>query len=104
VAGRLRRSVREQDVVSRFGGDEFLVLCSDASPADAADLCRRISDIMSVPIIIDSESVTIGVSIGAVTAEDEVDAEALIHRADALMYAAKQQRSDQAAGVRTVAA
>jgi diguanylate cyclase (GGDEF)-like protein len=101
VAGRLRRCVRDGDLVSRFGGDEFLVLCRDASPADAADLCQRISDVLSVPILLDGESVTIGASIGAVTANDEVDAEELIHRADALMYAAKQQR---APGARTAAA
>jgi diguanylate cyclase (GGDEF)-like protein len=104
VAGRLRQSVREGDVVSRFGGDEFLVLCRDASPAEAADLCRRISDVLSVPVILDSEQVTVGASIGAVTAEGDVGAEELIHRADALMYAAKQQRPQEAPGVRTVAA
>jgi diguanylate cyclase (GGDEF)-like protein len=104
VGSRLCRCVREGDVVSRFGGDEFLVLCREASPADAAELCRRISDILSVPIILDGESVTIGASIGAVTADREVDAEELIHRADALMYAAKKRRPEEAPGVRTVAA
>jgi diguanylate cyclase (GGDEF)-like protein len=104
VGSRLRRCVREDDVVSRFGGDEFLVLCRDASPSDAAELCRRISEILSVPIILDGESVTIGASIGAVTADHEADAEELIHRADALMYAAKKQRPKEAPGVRTVAA
>jgi diguanylate cyclase len=92
VASRLRRCVRDGDLVSRFGGDEFLVLCRNASPSDAAELCQRISEVLSVPILLDGEPVTIGASIGAVTSEGEVDAEALIHRADALMYAAKKQR------------
>ncbi len=93
VAGRLRRCVRDGDLVSRFGGDEFLVLCRDASPSDTAELCQRISEILSVPILLDGESVTIGASIGAVTGDGEVDAEELINRADALMYAAKKQRA-----------
>jgi diguanylate cyclase len=101
VGSRLRRCVRDGDLVSRFGGDEFLVLCRDASPSDAAELSQRISDVLSVPILLDGESVRIGASIGAVTGDGEVDAEELINRADALMYAAKKQRTP---GVRTVAA
>jgi len=101
VGSRLRRCVRDGDLVSRFGGDEFLVLCRDASPSDAAELSQRISDVLSVPILLDGESVRIGASIGAVTGDGEVDAEELINRADALMYAAKKQRTP---GLRTVAA
>jgi diguanylate cyclase (GGDEF)-like protein len=100
VASRLRTCVRDRDVVSRFGGDEFLVLCRDASPTEVAELCERICEVLTVPVIVDGESVTIGASIGAVAADGEVDAEALIHRADVLMYAAKQQRL----GARAVAA
>jgi diguanylate cyclase (GGDEF)-like protein len=104
VAGRLRGSVRGQDLVSRFGGDEFLILCPGTTPTETAALCERISEVLSVPVILDGESVMIGASIGAVTAEGERDAEELIHRADALMYTAKQQRPPEAPGVRTVAA
>jgi diguanylate cyclase (GGDEF)-like protein len=106
VADRLRRCVRERDVVSRFGGDEFIILCRGASSTDAAELCRRIATVLAAPIYLDGEPVIIGASIGVVTAEDDVNAEELIHRADALMYAAKQQRPPAAVtpGVRTVAA
>jgi diguanylate cyclase (GGDEF)-like protein len=104
VAGRLRRCVREGDVVSRFGGDEFLILYRDASTADAAELCARISEALTVPIVLDGEPVVIGASIGAVAAGMDTDAERLIHRADALMYAAKQQRLREEPGVRTIAA
>jgi diguanylate cyclase (GGDEF)-like protein len=104
VARRLHGCVRENDVVSRFGGDEFLLLCRDASRADAAELCRRISEALSVPIVLDGEPVVIGASIGMVSAGDEVDAERVIHRADALMYAAKQQRHWERPKVHTVAA
>ena len=92
VADRLRRCVRDRDVVSRFGGDEFLILCRGASPADSAELCRRISDALAHPVYLDGEPVVIGASIGVVTGNDDVNAEELIHRADALMYTAKQQR------------
>jgi diguanylate cyclase (GGDEF)-like protein len=104
VARRLRGCVRENDLVSRFGGDEFLLLCRDASGADAAELCRRIAQALSEPIVLDGEPVVIGASIGMVSAGDEMDAERVIHRADALMYAAKQQRHRERPKVHTVAA
>jgi diguanylate cyclase (GGDEF)-like protein len=91
-------------VVSRFGGDEFLILYRDASPAEAAELCGRISEALSVPIVLDGEPVVIGASIGAVAAGTEAEAERLIHRADGLMYAAKQQRLREEPRVRMVAA
>ncbi len=103
VANRLRRCVREDDVVSRFGGDEFLILCTDATSADASELCVRIDHIMRDPIILDGEAVHIGASIGAVVGDGTAEVEELIHRADAAMYEAKQTRRN-APGVRTVVA
>lgn len=110
VADRLRRCVRESDpdragdVVSRFGGDEFLILCPDARSSDAAELCVRIDHTMGDPVRLDGETVRIGASIGAVTGDGTIDdAEQLIHRADAAMYEAKQSRRGTP-GVRTVVA
>jgi diguanylate cyclase (GGDEF)-like protein len=103
IAGRLRRCVREDDVVSRFGGDEFLIMCPDAESADASELCVRIDLTMRDPVVLDGESVRIGASIGAVVGDGAVDAEQLIHRADAAMYEAKQTRRS-VPGVRTVVA
>ena len=58
------------------------------------------------PVYLDGEPVVIGASIGVVTGNDDVNAEELIHRADALMYTAKQQRAlaPTAPAVRMVAA
>jgi diguanylate cyclase len=102
VAARLRRAVRDDDVVSRFGGDEFVVLCHSSS-ATLPDLCRRIEDALRQPIELDGEPVTIGASIGVVNGSGATDAEQVIHRADLAMYAAKRQRHC-APGVRAVAA
>jgi diguanylate cyclase (GGDEF)-like protein len=103
VAGRLRRCVRDGDVVSRFGGDEFLIMCPDAESNDASELCIRIDFAMRDPVLLDGESVHIGASIGAVIGDGTVDSEQLIHRADAAMYEAKQSRRN-VPGVRTVVA
>jgi diguanylate cyclase (GGDEF)-like protein len=107
VAGRLRRCVRAGDVVSRFGGDEFVILCDDARQQDAVEVCRRIEYELSQPVELRGEPVFVGASVGTVIGDGDGDgatyAEALIHRADAAMYAAKQNRPD-APGVRMVAA
>jgi diguanylate cyclase len=103
VASRLQRCVREGDVVSRFGGDEFVIMCLDAEPADAADLCRRIGDALTAPTDLGGEPVRVGASIGTVTGDGAADAEDLIHRADAAMYMAKRERRETP-GVRAVAA
>ncbi|WP_412538264.1 GGDEF domain-containing protein [Longispora sp. K20-0274] len=104
VARRLGDSVRAGDLVSRFGGDEFLVLFRDAGRADVERLSARIVAALREPVDLGDESVPVRASIGAVIrtgAERDVAAEDLIHRADEAMYAAKQNR-DTFPGVRVV--
>jgi diguanylate cyclase (GGDEF)-like protein len=103
VGERLRGCVREDDTVSRFGGDEFVILCVDADRDDASELCRRVERAFRDPFHIDGESVMMGASIGIVCDDVAEDGERLIRRADAAMYAAKQERCETP-GVRTVAA
>lgn len=100
VAERLRSCVREGDTVSRFGGDEFVILCVDAERDDATELCRRIEKAFREPFGVDGEPVMIGASIGVVYDDRAEGGEQLIQRADAAMYRAKQERRE-AHGVRT---
>jgi diguanylate cyclase (GGDEF)-like protein len=90
VGRRLRASVRHNDLVSRFGGDEFLILLRDHTLADITTVRNRIADALSHPIPLRDEHVHIGASIGIAIATDEADAEALIRRADRAMYEAKR--------------
>jgi diguanylate cyclase (GGDEF)-like protein len=90
VGRRLRASVRHNDLVSRFGGDEFLILLRDHTLADITTVRNRIADALSHPIPLRDEHVHIGASIGIAIATDEADAEPLIRRADRAMYEAKR--------------
>jgi diguanylate cyclase (GGDEF)-like protein len=101
VGQRLRRCVRHHDVVSRFGGDEFLILLRDYTPADISAVRDRIADALSRSIRLPRQSVTIGASIGVATATDEADAETLIRRADRAMYEAKRDEP-ATSGIRVV--
>ncbi len=89
VANRLSACVSDKDSVGRFGGDEFLVLFSDAGEAELGPLCERIRQAIGKPFQENIEGLTI--SVGAV-ASNTGEAEELIRRADNAMYAAKQPR------------
>jgi diguanylate cyclase (GGDEF)-like protein len=89
TALRLRACVRENDMVSRFGGDEFLILLKHTTTAETTIICDRIAEALSRPYALEGQHMTIGASIGIAAAADEIDPEDLIKRADAAMYAAK---------------
>ena len=99
VARRLRHCVREHDTVSRFGGDEFLILYREASPDDEATLVSRIRAALVPPVELDGGAISIAMSIGVVTGYGRPDgsadelADELIRQADEAMYAAKRGRS-----------
>jgi len=51
VANRISRVLRQHDTVSRFGGDEFTVLCPHlTAPAEAAEIAARIGESLAEPI------------------------------------------------------
>jgi predicted signal transduction protein with EAL and GGDEF domain len=81
----------ETDTVARLGGDEFIVLLTDVElPEDVAHVARRITDLMSHPITVDGHEISVGASLGiAMQPADGDDAEILLRKADAAMYAAK---------------
>jgi diguanylate cyclase (GGDEF)-like protein/PAS domain S-box-containing protein len=93
VADRLRRIVRETDMVARFGGDEFAVIQSDiSSPQDAATLADKLLKAMGEPFFIAGNDIRIGTSVGiAVHDADSSDPELLLSHADVALYRAKSE-------------
>ena len=93
VAHRLEASVRTSDTVSRFGGDEFVVLLTEISQAsDAESAAAKMLDAIAAPIEVNGGNVRVSVSIGiAMYPGDGTNPTALIRRADEAMYRAKHQ-------------
>ncbi|MCF2521932.1 EAL domain-containing protein [Bradyrhizobium sp. G127] len=90
VTARLRRLLRPQDFVARFGGDEFIVFQRGIHSAeDAASLARRIVDRLSERYEIDQHLVEIGASIGIALTSPNVSVDVLLKNADMALYRAK---------------
>ena len=92
VASRLRAGVREDDTVSRQGGDEFvLLLVRLADPRDAARVAEKLIHAIEQPIIVDGHELSVSASIGiALLPQDGRDKGTLTKAADAALYHAKQ--------------
>jgi diguanylate cyclase (GGDEF)-like protein len=93
VAERLRRIVRESDLVARFGGDEFVILQYPIrGPEEAASLASRVVAALAQPFQIDHQQVLIGASIGiSIAPEDGLDADQLLKNADMALYRTKSE-------------
>jgi diguanylate cyclase (GGDEF)-like protein len=91
VAGRLVAVVQPADMITRFGGDEFVVLQSAAEPRrEARRLANELAQALGAPFDIDGHRIDIGASIGiAVAPLDGTDADQLLQKADMALYAAK---------------
>mgnify|MGYP001120603273 CR=1 FL=1 len=90
VTARLRRLLRPEDFVARFGGDEFVVFQRGIhSPEDAASLARRIVDRLSERYEIDQHLVEIGASIGIAMTSPDASVDVLLKNADMALYRAK---------------
>ncbi|MPZ69412.1 MAG: EAL domain-containing protein [Actinobacteria bacterium] len=87
VARTLESLVRPDDLVARFGGDEFAILIDDGS--SAVDVAERIYLALEAPMILNSVEVVTGVSMGVATAEGTHTADELLRDADIAMYTVK---------------
>ncbi|GAB1642409.1 diguanylate cyclase domain-containing protein [Krasilnikovia sp. MM14-A1259] len=94
VADRLRSCVRDTDLVSRFGGDEFVIVCQATdSRAAVTAVCERIRTMVRQPITVAGQTVQIGISVGVAFAEPGSTTDGLVGRADQAMYKAKQSKA-----------
>lgn len=90
VADRLRATVRPGDLVARFGGDEFVVVCERVVEDDVVALAERITAALALPMRLGGVDVRPHASVGVtVQTVEHVAAEELIRDCDIAMYQAK---------------
>jgi predicted signal transduction protein with EAL and GGDEF domain len=91
VAQRLKTLLRDEDTVSRMGGDEFILLLPNMNSDTAAIVAAQLIDQIGQPYIIFEQELNITTSIGiAVYPENGSDFETLFKCADTAMYLVKQ--------------
>jgi predicted signal transduction protein with EAL and GGDEF domain len=91
VGQRLQALVRGSDVAARVGGDEFLLLTTQAPKREAVvQLAGRVIEVLGRPYKVDGHELTISCSVGIALYPDQCTENKLIARADAAMYAAKK--------------
>ncbi|WP_225885421.1 EAL domain-containing protein [Leptolyngbya sp. KIOST-1] len=93
VTQRMSAALRAEDIVARWGGDEFtLILPNLVSPSDAAKIAHRIADQLRPPFLLHNHELHVTASLGiALFPQDGEDMTTLLQNADAAMYRAKQQ-------------
>lgn len=91
IARRLKRCTREDDMVARVGGDEFVMVLGRLADRQAIDqLCARIVQAVALPFQLEGSQVFVGASIGIATAPgDATSASELLRCADVALYKAK---------------
>jgi diguanylate cyclase (GGDEF)-like protein len=98
VAERFRQRLLPGETLGRFGGDEFMVVCSGLrSEREATAAADRFAGELSEPLVLsDGSELFVTASIGiAYSTDASVPAESLIRNADVAMYRAKDQGRDQ---------
>ena len=93
VAQRLRATMRNEDVVVRMGGDEFIVVLKTVRTNDqVSEAASRITEAMSAPVIVDGRPLVTTASIGvSLYPRDGADMGELLRHSDTAMYQAKDR-------------
>lgn len=93
IAKRLAELINEDDVLVRYGGDEFIIWLEDSNNKSAMVLAENIITACRTPILIHGSQFEIGASIGIVNyPSDGKTIDELIKHADSAMYKAKRLR------------
>jgi cyclic di-GMP phosphodiesterase Gmr len=100
VAARLRSLAGPGDVVARFGGDEFVVLCPGCDDEAVGRLADRVEQRAAVPVATVAGPLVVGLSVGTAVGRPGEPPDAVIARADRAMYGAKtrQRRRSERSG------
>ena len=98
-AERCRRSVREVDLVGRYGGEELIILLPETDRPTSMQVAERLrAAIAETPIKVYSKEIPLTVSIGVATKDENTQQlETLIARADQAMYMAKHKGRNRVA-------
>jgi diguanylate cyclase (GGDEF)-like protein len=102
VADRLLATVRPQDMVCRWGGDEFIVVLDDPGEELSGAVCARIAEALQMPVHTRAGDVAVSFSCGVVRGRAGDGPSDLLDRADRQMYQEKRRRQGNTGADRAV--
>ena len=100
-ARRFQESIRDIDILSRFGGDEFVLLLPETSAAQGVEILERLrTSLAAMPVVLASGStlyltVSAGVTLMGNDAGSQDIFDVLLNRADQALYRAKASGRDR---------
>ena len=99
IAEICRSSLRDDDIVARFGGEEFIIFLNDTDSRSALRVAERLRHSIESAEIQgeDDDYIPITVSIGVVSSEKTASIEVLIRQVEEAMYLAKRNGRNQVA-------
>ena len=96
VSKELKKSVRKSDIVSRWGGDEFLVLLPETGQSGGADLADKLLDIFRKKVFkYSNEKINLTMSFGVFEYEKNKNLNECLKSVDALLLKAKETGRDR---------
>ncbi len=87
----LQHAVRQDDLVARWGGEEFLVLLPHATLAESYEIAERIRQEIAGMLFGTDQAIRASVTVGVATWHERERLDATIHRADILLYDGKRR-------------
>jgi diguanylate cyclase (GGDEF)-like protein len=93
---RLKRNCREDDLIARFGGEEFVVLLHNVSLVDARAAAERLcAKLREAPIVLDGQTHRLTASFGVASLETAAGLDHALAQADEALYRAKDAGRDR---------
>jgi diguanylate cyclase len=89
IADILQSNLRQQDIIGRWGGEEFLMIAQDATAIEAAQTADRLRSLICQQVDCDGTPVSASFGISLATPIDTL--ESLVARSDLALYAAKEK-------------
>ena len=99
VSTRLVTNMRAIDVVSRYGGEEFMIAMPSTNEGDAILAADRIRSLIGgTPVFVEGQALSVTVSVGVAEVQPGESLRDVFKRADSALYRAKKQGRNQVKG------
>jgi diguanylate cyclase (GGDEF)-like protein/PAS domain S-box-containing protein len=92
IAARIKSVVWDIDIISRHGGDEFVIVLAGADAPRAQAVAERLIEVIGEPVRVEGVTLPASVSVGiSLCPENGIDSATLLRNADTAMYRAKSE-------------